>query len=88
MTWVKLFLTDLLTQNQFDEFMETRDLSLGGKLLENNLKGDEVELWNGIKPEDVSPEEWVSDAKWRELKLNYIGSSNGQSLRLATAVTT
>jgi len=70
---VKLFLTDLLTQNQFDEFMETRDLSLGGKLLENNLKGDEVELWNGIKPEDVSPEEWVSDAKWRELKLNYIG---------------
>ncbi|MBD3674767.1 MAG: c-type cytochrome [Planctomycetaceae bacterium] len=64
---VQLFLRDVLTKDQFDRFMESRDLSLGGELLEANLKGDEVELWLGS---DVGE---VSDEKWKEIRLNYIG---------------
>jgi cbb3-type cytochrome oxidase cytochrome c subunit len=64
---VEMFLRDVLTEAQFDEFMETRDLSLGGELKETDLKGDERELWLGEDPGSVS------DEQWKELKLNYVG---------------
>lgn len=64
---VKLFLRDVLTQDQFDRFMESRDLSLGGELKEANLKGDEVELWLGSDVDEVS------DEQWRDIRMNYIG---------------
>ncbi|HUG19212.1 MAG TPA: c-type cytochrome, partial [Planctomycetaceae bacterium] len=64
---VALFLEKkVLKSDQFKEFMETRDLSLGGTLSQDSLKGDEVELW-------TDPGTTVDDAQWMQMRLNFVG---------------
>ncbi|HSG69622.1 MAG TPA: cytochrome c, partial [Planctomycetaceae bacterium] len=64
---VALFLEKkVLKSDQFKQFMETRDLSLGGTLSQDSLKGDEVELW-------TDPGTTVDDAQWKQIRLNFVG---------------
>ncbi len=56
----------VLTTDDFETFMKSRDITRGGKVSVADLKGDEIEFWR----EDLSD---VSDDEWREMKLNYVG---------------